>query len=109
VSIHGGDTVTHEGLYYRVPKRDLVSSVLVAMQSGRLKIASSLPDAGVLVKELENFKVKIDPQTAHDSYSAWREGVHDDLVLSVSLAVWYGNKRAGCRPRIGGGINPNWK
>ncbi|MDD1753960.1 MAG: hypothetical protein LUQ38_12840 [Methanotrichaceae archaeon] len=43
--------------------------------------------------ELLNFKVKIDPQTAHDSYSAWRESEHDDLVLSVALACWYAETR----------------
>ncbi len=32
--------------------------------------------------------MKIDSKTAHDSYEAWREGVHDDLVLSVALACW---------------------
>jgi hypothetical protein len=37
-----------------------------------------------------NFKVKIDPRSAHDSYSAWREEDHDDLVLSVALAAWWG-------------------
>jgi len=41
-----------------------------------------------------NFKVKIDPQTAHDSYSAWREADHDDLVLSVALAAWFAEAHA---------------
>lgn len=108
VTIHGGDQVTHEGTHYRVPKRDLVSSVLVVLQAGHLKIASSLPDAAVLVKELENFKVKIDPATAHDSYSAWREGVHDDLVLAVSLAVWYARKNSQNRVLIGRGVTRRW-
>lgn len=88
ISIHGGDSVSSEGMQYRVPKRDLVSAVLIALQAGRLKIASSLPDAAVLVHELENFRVKIDPKTAHDSYSNWREAPNDDMVLAVSMAVW---------------------
>jgi len=33
--------------------------------------------------------VKIDPRTAHDSYSHWREGDHDDLVLATALACWF--------------------
>jgi hypothetical protein len=36
-----------------------------------------------------NFRVKIDPKTAHDSYSHWREADHDDLVFSVALTCWY--------------------
>jgi hypothetical protein len=27
--------------------------------------------------------------TGNDSYEAWREGIHDDLVLSVALACWF--------------------
>lgn len=89
VSIHGGDAVSHEGGLYRVPKRDLAAIVQVLLQSNRLKIAEALPEATTLVKELLNFKVKIDPVTAHDSYAAWREGVHDDLVLALALACWF--------------------
>lgn len=91
VTIHGGSAVTldtgHRG--YRVPKRDLVGSVQVLLQNHRLQIASALPMAEVLRKELMNFRMKIDPRTAHDSYEHWREGMHDDLVLSTAIACWY--------------------
>jgi hypothetical protein len=79
------------GISY-VPKRDLVSVVQVALQTERLKIASALPEAEALVRELQNFQVKISLDTAHDSYGAWRDGTHDDLVLAVALAVWCGTR-----------------
>ena len=60
----------------------------VAVQGERLKVAKGLPEAMTLINELLNFRVKINLKTAHDSYEAWREGVHDDLVLSVALACW---------------------
>jgi len=91
IIIHGGDSTTHEGSIWRVPKRDLISTLTVAFQTGNLKIASALPDAKTLIDELLNFKVKINLKTAHDSYEAWRDGQHDDLVLSVALACWAGN------------------
>lgn len=89
--ITGGDKVNRNALdgSYRVPKRDLVAAVQVLMQSERLKIARALPEAGTLRQELMNFRMKIDPKTAHDSYSHWREGVHDDLVLATALAAWF--------------------
>lgn len=90
VLIHGGDKASHEGDSWRVPKRDLVGVLQVLLQTGRLKVASKLTLGSVLSQEMLNFKVKIDPMTAHDSYSAWREEDHDDLVLSVALAAWYG-------------------
>jgi hypothetical protein len=97
VSIHGGDRVSHDRGHYRVPKRDLVASVQVVLQTQRLKCAEALPLAQTLVQELLNFRVTIDPATAHDAYAAWRENVHDDLVLALALAVWYAERprRAG--------------
>jgi hypothetical protein len=29
----------------------------------------------------------------HDSYNAWRESIHDDLVLAVALAAWYAERQ----------------
>jgi hypothetical protein len=95
VTITGGDTAAFDGGAWRVPKRDLVGALAVKFQTGTLKIAEALPEAKTLVDELLNFKVKINLKTAHDSYEAWREGVHDDLVLSVALALWYASRQAG--------------
>jgi hypothetical protein len=89
VSIHGGDSTTHEGRNWRVPKRDLVGILQVLLQTARLKVASKLALGSILQAEMLNFKVKIDPITAHDSYSAWREADHDDLILAVALAAWW--------------------
>jgi hypothetical protein len=89
IQITGGDSVNSDGYMTRVPKRDLVSTVQVALQNDKLKIAKSLPDAQTLTSELQNFQVKI-TDTAHDTYGAWREGTHDDLVLAVALALWTG-------------------
>ena len=84
ISITGGDAVQGEGRRLWVPQRDLVGVLTVAFQSSRLKIAQALP----LAKELFDFKVKTDAWAAHETYGAWREGQHDDLVLSVALACW---------------------
>lgn len=105
IFIHGGDKatcdesenvkarakgwVTGQSRRWRVPKRDLVGVLQVLLQNQRLKIAPG-PLSDVLAREMLNFRVKIDPQTSHDSYSAWREAEHDDLVLAVSLACWWG-------------------
>ncbi len=89
VTIHGGSNVTPEPHGFRVPKRNLVAAAQVLLQNGRLKIAESLPDAQTLKQELLNFRQKIDPKTAHDSYEHWREDDHDDLVLATTLACWY--------------------
>lgn len=91
VMITGGDKESREGDIYRVPKRDLVGVTQVALQTGQLKIAASLPEALTLTNELQNFQVKIS-ENAHDSYGAWRTGTHDDLLLAVALALWAGRR-----------------
>lgn len=88
ITITGGDAISQEGKHFRVPKRELVTTLQVAMQSGRLKFAETLPDLATLEGELAAFTYKIST-AGHDSYEAWRERDHDDLVLAVSLAVWY--------------------
>jgi hypothetical protein len=100
VTITGGDQVTYDKGALRVPKRDLVMALLVLFQSERLKVAAGLRLADTLRQELLAFKVEIDPQTAHDSYAAWREGAHDDLVLSAALAAWYANRAGSTRARV---------
>lgn len=87
VSITGGEKELYEDTYWRVPKRNLVGIVQVLLQSQRLKIAADLPETQTLVRELQNFKVKI-TAAANDTYGAWREGQHDDLVLATALGCW---------------------
>lgn len=108
VVIHGGDAVTRpDAATYRAPKRDIAGAVNVLLQSGRLRIEASLPDAAALKAELENFRAKINIATGHDSYAAgpaeaWREGAHDDLVLAVGVAAWLGESQPV--PRLDAGI-----
>jgi hypothetical protein len=96
ITIHGGGAVTMENArgkyahrHYRVPKRDLVTTMQVLMQRRRLLIPAAIALGDVLKTELRNFRVKIDPRTAHDSYEHWREGDHDDLVLATAMACWF--------------------
>jgi hypothetical protein len=91
ITLHGGSSVTRDPqrVGFRVPKRDLITVTQVLLQNGRLRVASGLPEAETLKKELLNFRVKIDPRTSHDSYEHWRESEHDDLVLAVSMAAWF--------------------
>jgi hypothetical protein len=92
IHITGGATVNYDRGVEYVPKRNLVSVVQVALQTDKLKIAEALPEAGTLVRELQDFQVKI-TEAANDTYGAWREGAHDDLVLAVALALYVGKKR----------------
>jgi hypothetical protein len=93
VTITGGNEVIREAHHAKVPKRELVSALVALYHGGRLKVAEGLPLVPKLVDELLNFRIKVNLKSGHDSYEAWRESVHDDLVLAVALACWHAENR----------------
>jgi hypothetical protein len=92
VLITGGTTESGDGRIYTVPKINLVSGVQALLHEERLKIHRELPEAPVLVSELQNFRVDF-TTAGHMTFNA-RSGTHDDLVLALAIAVWRA-KRAG--------------
>ena len=86
-----------------VPKRDIVQVLQSAFKSRRLHIPRSIDYCKELIDELVNFKVKIS-SNGTDTYEAWRESIHDDLVLSIGMAVWYLRYRYGLTKKV---INEN--
>lgn len=87
VTITAGDSVRRERHDWWVPKRELVAALQVLLGSGRLLVSPRLPLAGTLREELRNFKVKI-TRAGNETYEAWRQADHDDLVLSVAVACF---------------------
>ena len=85
---YGDDGTLH------VPKKELVSVLQVLLQSRRLTVAKGLALADVLIKELLTFKVKL-TAAGNESFEAWRERDHDDLVLAVAIALWYADRDPG--------------
>jgi hypothetical protein len=111
VTITGGDAPIQHGREWSVPKRDLATTVAVCLQTGRLRIGLEVPHAMTLMKEMQAFRVHISA-AGHDTYEAWREKDHDDLVLATALAVWYGERGLGTwEPgtlSAGGGSRSQW-
>jgi hypothetical protein len=88
VTITAGHAATAGPDGVNVPKKELVSVLQVLLQTRRLKVADALPDAGTLVHELTTFQTKV-TLAGNETFGAWREGAHDDLVLAVALAAWF--------------------
>jgi hypothetical protein len=87
ITITGGNNPNFEN-GWKVPKRDIIGTVQVLLQADRLKFSADLPLIPQLIQELVAYRVKIDPVTAHDT---WRgEGAHDDMVLAVAIAGYWG-------------------
>ena len=88
VTITGGMNASQSDGEYHVPKKDIVGGLQVLLGHSRIKFAPS-PLRELLIKELQNFKMKI-TLSLNEVFGAWREGEFDDLVLSVGIAVWIG-------------------
>lgn len=77
---------------WRVAKSLLVSHAVAVGESGRLQFVQGLKLASVARRELESFSAKI-TAAGNETFAAaadWREGVHDDIVLALALALWSG-------------------
>lgn len=93
VTITAGHSINRDVFGWKVPKRILVSNTQVLLQNGRFKVVPKLKLAKNFTSEMMAFrahksKAKID----HESFEA-REGAHDDMVLAVCLALWWGTHR----------------
>ena len=97
ISIHGGERVTTSADNYGVPKRDLVMALLTAYQMKRFKTKSPavMPIIKEFRDELAGFQMKINKMTGADSYEAWLERIHDDLVISAAMGCWWMDKVMG--------------
>lgn len=86
VVITGGRDTTKQRTGWSVPKGELVSKLQALLHAGELRIAAGLPDAVVLMRELQDFRVRYS-DAGNATFSA-REGAHDDLVLALALGVF---------------------
>ena len=62
----------------------MIGPLITGLEGGTVKIASALPDAAVLLRELNAFRVTRG-EGGHLSYGGKTE--HDDLVLAVALSL----------------------
>ncbi len=87
VMVTGGLAESQKDVYYRVPKRDLIVGLQMALQTGAMKIAKGLEWGPALKTEMAEMRVKVTGE-GNEQFGAWREGTHDDLVFAVALAGW---------------------
>jgi hypothetical protein len=93
VTIHGGHAANYKrGEGWFVPKKDLVATMQALVQANRFQVLQTLPEAPAFGRELQNFRVKVNLTNGNETYEAWRDRDHDDLVLSVALACWFGER-----------------
>jgi hypothetical protein len=108
VTLTAGEIATQDGGRFRVPKRDLVTSIEVLLQERRLKIGERAREREALVDELLSFRAGVTTK-GRDTFGA-AGTAHDDLVIALSLACWYGRqteRRPASPPTVG--ISQPWE
>jgi hypothetical protein len=86
-----GMAVKDDSNTWRVPKRDLITTMQLLLQEQRFQIASALPESALLVQELKEFRLRVPVNTTNPDVLDWRDRPHDDLVLATALACWWAN------------------
>ena len=86
--ITGGLDESSDGVYYRVPKRDLVTGLQVLFDRWPFEIQTNSPGVDALIRELTDFKAR-----PSSSGGMRFEGARDDLTMALALAWWWMRKR----------------
>jgi hypothetical protein len=98
ITITGGQQIVHRPDGYTVPKAELATALQIVFQSRRINFVDNdaawkdygIPSLAIVKDELKNFRAKV-TKNAHAQFEALA-GEHDDIVLSLSQAIWYGEK-----------------
>jgi hypothetical protein len=92
IVITGGLEEQRDGArVFRVPKITLVSRLQASLHAGELKFAVGLSEEQAFKSELSEFRMR-HTDTGRLTFGA-REGRHDDLVLSLAIALWHAQRR----------------
>lgn len=84
----GGIDPKEDGIQIKLPKTQLVSTLIALFDDGRVKLPKSSKEIEAMVEELLNYKIHVSEE-GHDQYGAFKIGTHDDLVTALGLACWY--------------------
>ncbi len=107
ITITGGAHAAFADGCWSVPKRELAGVLQVLLGTRRLQVSPALELAQPLARDMATFRVKVNLATGSESFEAWRERDHDDLVLAVALACWFGEREpepSGIPPVVYGGV-----
>ena len=87
----GGINDSKEGNQIKLPKTQLASTLVAALDDGRVKFPKSSKEIDAMIDELQNYEIHVSEE-GRDSYGAFKVGTHDDLVTALGLACWYAER-----------------
>ncbi len=85
-----GQGVTQKGMVFKVPKKDLIASVLILSGRGLLTCNNKMPQAETLRKEMLGYIMK--KSTAGNLKFDAMSRMHDDMVVALCMVCWIGER-----------------
>jgi hypothetical protein len=87
VYLTGGIRATTEYDEIRLPKSQMVSTLVALFDSKHIYLTKKSREIDAMLDELANYEIHVS-ETGADSFGAFKTGSHDDLVTALALAVW---------------------
>jgi len=81
----GGNAPTQSPWGMNVPKKDLIDNFTLLFSQERIKIPRTLEHYDKFEEQYNNFV-----RLANGGYGNLDESIHDDIVMGVAVALWYG-------------------
>jgi len=79
---------------YNVSKRILITMLQTLVQSQRIRVSPKMEHYAELMREMKAFSLKL-TAARNDTYEAWSEQDHDDIVMALAVAVWLAEHELG--------------
>jgi len=91
ITITAGLEAKREPKGWHVPKSLLIANIESRQHSGELQIGKDVNDADAVKAEMQDFRRKIS-DAGRTSWDA-KAGKHDDLIMSMAIALWEATNR----------------
>lgn len=81
---------------YNVPKTELIDTLKLAMQEGRIRIAPGIPFEKDIREQFSHFVGKMS-KSKNMIYGNDKDEIHDDIVCAFAMAAWWFMQGQGAR------------
>lgn len=81
---------------HNVPKNELIDTLHLAMQQGRVRLADGIPFEQDIRKQFAHFVGKLS-KNKNQIYGNDQDDIHDDIVCSFAMAAWWFMQSDGAR------------
>jgi hypothetical protein len=99
VYVTGGINASVDYNEIKLPKSQMLSRLVALYDAGLIHMSKKSRQINAMIDELQSFNINVSESNGHETYGA-KIGKHDDMVISLALACWYGQSQQPYQPRM---------